>query len=708
MIGKQISHYVIKKKIGQGGMGAVYLAEDTNLKRSVAIKFYINRAQLNPEEKKRFVQEAQAAARLDHPNICTVYEFGDSNGQSFIAMTYIDGETLKQRINKRTLDISESISIIIQASKGLCEAHKAGIVHRDIKSSNIMITANNLVKILDFGVAKILEAPDITRKGSTLGTLAYMSPEQVEGKRVDNRTDIWSIGVLLYEMLCGKRPFHGQEFEIMREIVNKPPVAASQLNSFVPAALDEIISKCLQKDPNQRYQDLSELISDLNTVATDMATKVYKKHDDSDSKTVVINALRETAEKERKRTRNLMIGFSAVLLILATFFWYMFSADSGDSNGDVDRYLVESADLARTSMLAAKKKAIISGGESLPEFTHGIAREDSAKTFFDNQDYQMSLNAYNSATEYFQLSADKASGNTNLLKTLAQNYRRQVKELKAKVRSTARRSSDYKKAQSLEDEADRKMSLEDYSGASSLLRESINILKPLTTPPKPVAQSQTSRRTTPPRETQKKPQETTIKQPQTKPQESDPAESTNKIAENQRTEAIALQQTLDRKYTQLDDSYENISAYSIGQGKRKEAAKFIEEGNFTNATAALLLAESLYEQALVERKNQTEAISRLIENYRSAIQNENLQQMQRLYPSISEADRQSWGQFFKAAESVKVSTQNSPIRFLARQVTCRVNVDLNYTIRGQSSAQQPVWNIDFIEKNGRWVIGQIN
>ena len=209
MIGETISHYKILEKLGAGGMGVVYKAEDTKLKRTVALKFLPPELARDEEAKKRFIREAQAAASLDHPNICTIYEVNESDGQTYIAMAYVEGESLKQFIKRGPLELGKALGIAAQAAEGLKAAHAKGIIHRDIKSANVMLTPEEQAIIMDFGLAKMAEATRMTKTGTTLGTAAYMCPEQVLGKAEDQRSDIWSLGVVLYEMLMGKLPFKG-------------------------------------------------------------------------------------------------------------------------------------------------------------------------------------------------------------------------------------------------------------------------------------------------------------------------------------------------------------------------------------------------------------------------------------------------------------------------------------------------------------------
>jgi serine/threonine protein kinase len=214
MIGKTISHYRILEKLGEGGMGIVYKAEDTKLKRRVALKFLPLDLTRDEAAKVRFINEAQAASVLDHPNICTIYEIDeDDNGRMFIAMAYYEGETLQKKVSSNQLAVDSAIEIAIQIVQGLAKAHEHGIIHRDIKPANIMITLKGQVKIMDFGLAKLAGRTALTKAGATVGTVAYMSPEQARGENVDHRTDIWSFGVVLYEMITGQHPFKG-EYEL--------------------------------------------------------------------------------------------------------------------------------------------------------------------------------------------------------------------------------------------------------------------------------------------------------------------------------------------------------------------------------------------------------------------------------------------------------------------------------------------------------------
>ncbi|MGB5848125.1 MAG: serine/threonine-protein kinase, partial [Ignavibacteriaceae bacterium] len=267
MIGKTLLHYKIIEKLGEGGMGVVYLAEDTKLERRVAIKFLPHYISINSEERQRFKIEAKAAASLNHPNISTIHAIEESEDQIFIVMEYIDGFELKDKIKSSSLPVDETIQIATQIAEGLEAAHKNGIVHRDIKASNIMITKDGKVKIMDFGLAKIKDGTELTKIGSTVGTAAYMSPEQTKGEEVDHRTDIWSFGVVLYEMLAGELPFKGDyEQAVIYSILNEDPKSITILREDAPSQLSNIIAKTLKKNPKERYHTIKELIEELKAV----------------------------------------------------------------------------------------------------------------------------------------------------------------------------------------------------------------------------------------------------------------------------------------------------------------------------------------------------------------------------------------------------------------------------------------------------------
>jgi len=278
MIGKTISHYKILEKLGEGGMGVVYKAKDTKLKRTVALKFLPPDLTRDSEVKERFIQEAQAASVLDHPNICTIYEINEAEGQTFISMAYIEGENLQKKIESGPLKIDEVLNIAIDVAQGLQEAHEREIVHRDIKPANIMLTPKGQVKIMDFGLVKLGGASQTSQINTILGTVVYMSPEQAQGGEVDHRTDIWSLGVVLYEMLTSQRPFVGQyEQAVVYSILNEEPEPVIGLRRDIPQEVQRIINKALSKDPAARYQKIGDLLFDIKWAKKELKTQTGKE-----------------------------------------------------------------------------------------------------------------------------------------------------------------------------------------------------------------------------------------------------------------------------------------------------------------------------------------------------------------------------------------------------------------------------------------------
>ncbi|MFA6469444.1 MAG: protein kinase [Bacteroidota bacterium] len=263
MIGRTISQYKILEKLGEGGMGVVYKAQDTKLDRFVALKFLPSHMAASEQDKARFIQEAKSAAALNHPNVCSIIDIQELNSQMFIVMEFVDGQTLQDK--KASLTQKQAIDYGIQISEGLAAAHEKGIVHRDIKPENIMIRKDGIVQVMDFGLAKLAGVSRITKAGSTVGTLGYMSPEQVQGQETDHRSDIFSFGVLLYEMITGKSPFNGaHESAILYEIVNVDVPPPSRVKPETDAELDRIILECMEKDPNERMQSMKQIAIDLN------------------------------------------------------------------------------------------------------------------------------------------------------------------------------------------------------------------------------------------------------------------------------------------------------------------------------------------------------------------------------------------------------------------------------------------------------------
>jgi serine/threonine protein kinase len=263
MIGQTISHYKIVEKLGEGGMGVVYKALDTKLNREVALKFLPPHLAASEQDKTRFIQEAQSASALNHPNVCTIHDIQEHDGQMFIVMEFVDGQTLQEK--KSSLAQKQAIDYGIQIAEGLAAAHEKGIVHRDIKPENIMIRKDGIVQVMDFGLAKLAGSSRLTKMGSTVGTLGYMSPEQVQGLDSDHRSDIFSFGVLLYEMVAGRSPFNGaHESAILYEIVNVDVAPMSSIKPEIDPELDRIVLECLEKDPNERMQSIKQVAIDLN------------------------------------------------------------------------------------------------------------------------------------------------------------------------------------------------------------------------------------------------------------------------------------------------------------------------------------------------------------------------------------------------------------------------------------------------------------
>jgi Tol biopolymer transport system component/predicted Ser/Thr protein kinase len=318
-----VSHYRILEKLGEGGMGVVYKAQDTRLDRTVALKFLPAHVSLTDETKARFLQEAKAAAALNHPHICTIHGVEEDDGSMFIVMEFIDGGTLRKRIPYSRVD--DAVSIAIQVGEALQEAHARGIVHRDIKPDNIMLTSRGGAKVMDFGLAELKGSLKLSETSSTVGTIAYMAPEQIQGGEIDARGDIFSFGVLLFELLTGKTPFRGDhEAAMMYSILNEDPLPVQKYRDDIGSDLVHIVSRALEKDPEKRYQTIREMTVDLGKVGRDPTGVGHTSKVDPEKSRLQIGAERKDVRSRRRRIW-MVLGTLAVLSLVAALYYFIFA-----------------------------------------------------------------------------------------------------------------------------------------------------------------------------------------------------------------------------------------------------------------------------------------------------------------------------------------------------------------------------------------------
>jgi serine/threonine protein kinase len=331
--GTSILHYEILDKLGEGGMGVVYKAQDTKLDRTVALKFLPSHLTRSDKDKKRFIREAKAAAALNHSNICTIYSVEEHEGQHFISMEFIDGQTLREKLEAEEITPEKALEYSIQIAGALADAHEKGIVHRDIKPGNIMVDSKNRIKVMDFGLAKLVDSTPITQTGTTLGTMACMAPEQIQGRPVDHRADLFSFGVLLFEMLTGQRPFGGQyDAALSYAIVNEEPQLLSEFIPNAPQKLSLLVNRLLEKDPAKRYSDSEQLVKELKAcldafpetvtasqVMHSVTTNQIESLTSGGSSSITINF-------PILRSRKGLLSLGAVVIVLALISYWVFSS----------------------------------------------------------------------------------------------------------------------------------------------------------------------------------------------------------------------------------------------------------------------------------------------------------------------------------------------------------------------------------------------
>ncbi|NIR49703.1 serine/threonine protein kinase, partial [candidate division KSB1 bacterium] len=413
---KNIGKYQVLEELGKGGMGVVYKAYDPIIEREVAIKVILERALEIPEVRDRFYREAKSAGRLTHENLTVVHDVGESEGSPFIVMEYLSGTDLRDLIKShRPLTLAKKLDIVLQICNGLAKAHQHNIIHRDIKPENIKILDDGKVKVMDFGIAKP-EASTLTETGMRLGTPYYMSPEQIKGKRVNKQTDIFSFGVLLYELLTYKKPFVGETAEsVMYNIVHEQPERMALEDTALADDLQNIVSKCLEKETEKRYKNFSEVIRDLDKVVTKETTPQKKPKKQAPTRTLTVGEVQtiDLSESTGKRPSKVVVPVLLLVVMIGSVAgWLIYRNDL--KNGQAN--FTDEASDARQTMLTSKSNAQAANADELAAglFTQAVEAEKQADEEFADGNYLASRDGYIQASNQFKLAIEEARQNVEL------------------------------------------------------------------------------------------------------------------------------------------------------------------------------------------------------------------------------------------------------------------------------------------------------
>lgn len=719
-VGEVISHFQIIERLGGGGMGVVYKAEDLTLKRIVALKFLVPELTADDEARKRFLNEAQAASALDHPNICNIHEISETgDGQIFICMAYYVGENLKQRLAKGKLEIADSLNIAQKIGRGLAKAHQRDIIHRDIKPANIFVTEDGEVKILDFGLAKLAGGSTGTKAGTMMGTLRYMSPEQVQGFELDPRTDIWSFGVLMYEMLTGQLPFHSDyDLALIYSIVNEDPVAVSQLCDEIPSELENVITKALKKDLDDRYGSMQNVLDDIERIRLNLSGMrgqdvLQVDPHNQEAKEGIKEAGRGSVLVAQKYTRDRARSYSSkglwmalsVLIILGIAGIRIFFKSSSEENkdnsvptpaqtsedlrqsseepkrdiiaGDVDvSKLTLTVSEAQQKMRAEKEKSEKAGAIAFAAtlYENALSKASQANTLFTNGDRASLLgaqSAFREATDLFTQVLQKLENEAFEADSALSQAKQQLLQLE--TGTNLRVAPQYQRALAMESSGNSQFSDGEFGPARLSFDQARDWLDELS---------------------------------------SDLLTDRLQAAEDSMNKA---KDRIDRN--QLSEYPEEYVQYQNVDSLEQEAGIALSKSDFQGATELYNSAGTSYLEIAYQIEDK-EAIRILLNRYKASIESGDMQELKSLFIKKNSLERylaDTWSGFFNTASEIRVTTELGDPKIQKNFAKVEFNLEINYSQVinvppmlnqkvGKNAKRKVVWELKKVHEE--WIVAR--
>jgi hypothetical protein len=711
MIGTTVSHYKIVEKLGEGGMGVVYKAHDLELDRFVALKFLPAHLMGEEEQRKRFMQEAKAVSSLDHPNVCTIYEINRTPaGEMFIAMAYYEGTTLKAVVQKGALPLEKVLRYSVQIARGLSRAHEANVTHRDVKPANVIITRHDDAKIVDFGLAKLMHSTGLTRTGATMGTIAYMSPEQARGARVDHRTDIWSLGVVMYEMITGDRPFKGDfEQAVIYSILNEEELRLSGLVPELPQPVARVVHRALAKDPAKRFASMSDVLAELEPMKVQV----------SGESPVQGTATRPPSPRRKRPWMGAVIG--GVLVLAAAAIYALVLRPSGDGAR-------EAAIAAREFSHRAEQAALSEGARdhAAGEVWAAEALVSRASAEFDAGRFAQATTLFESAAAKFTAAleaarsgrhsgekdeagvpeAETAGTSKAVSKPAAEDPSKSTGQAavskeearepsapatKPAVTKVADRSGDAERER--ETMRQSKADLDRAAGGEALT-ELVDI--------GPAAQTekeadQLMARADYERATERFGEANRLYRTA--------AETARGALVEARRKGDALRDNLQAMRSAMPRDMVSAPDYKDGLAAEQQGDRSREAGRYVTALRQYESASQRYRAAQAARDQQVAEITSLIGRYRLALEAEDLRALESLHTDFTAQMRKDWSDFFSQVSGLRAQLDVDSVALATPGAVAQVTVHFSYT--GARSEKAHQWDMIMNQRDGRWFIAEV-